>query len=56
MDFNNLTYYFISPNLASINSIAFRGPMNIYNEVKNDNISIEKIEEDPKQFKLDLTK
>ena len=56
IDFNNLTYYFISPNLALINFIAFRGPMSIYDEVKNDNISIEKIEEDRKQFKLDLKK
>ena len=28
--------------------------MDIYNEIKNDNISIEKIEEDQKQFKSKL--
>ena len=30
IDFNNLTYYFKSPNLALINFICFRGP-HIYN-------------------------
>ena len=35
IDFNNLSYYFTSPNLALINFISFRGPMYIYNEIKN---------------------
>ena len=55
IDFNNLTYYFIkSPNLSSINFIASRGLMHIYNEIINGNILMEKIEEDQKQFKLYL--
>ena len=54
IDFNNLTYYLKSPNLASINFIGFRGPMYVYNEIKNGNMSMENIEQDQKQFKSDL--
>ena len=54
IDFNNLSYYFTSPNLALINFISFRGPMHIYNEINNGNISIEKIEEDQKEFESNL--
>ena len=54
IDFTNLTYYFKGLNLASINFTGFRGLMHIYNEIKNGNMSIEKIEEDQKQFKSDL--
>ena len=42
----NLTYHFKDSNTALINFIGFRGPMHIYAEIKNSNISIEKIEED----------
>ena len=42
-DFNNLTYRFKGPNPAPANSIDFRGPMHFYNEIKNRNVSIEKI-------------
>ena len=38
INFNDLTYHFTSPNLASLNFISFRGPLNIYNEIKNGNI------------------
>ena len=34
INFNNLTYYFISPNLAPVKFIGFRNPLNIYNEIK----------------------
>ena len=34
--------------------MGFRGPTYICNEIKNGNISIEKIEEDEKQFKSKL--
>ena len=54
IDFNNLIYHFKRSNTAPVNSIDCRGPMYIYNEIKNCNISIEKIEEDQKQFKLKL--
>ena len=37
-----------------INFISFKGPLHIYNDIKNSNISIEKIEEDQKQFKSKL--
>ena len=30
IDFNNLTYYFKSPNIAQINFVRFRGPLNIF--------------------------
>ena len=54
INFNNLTYHFKGSNTAPINFIDFRGPMHIYNEIKNGNISIEKTEEDQKQFKSQL--
>ena len=37
-----------------INFINFKGLLHIYNNIKNSNISIEKIEEDKKQFKSKL--
>ena len=37
-----------------INFISFKGLLHIYNNIKNSNISIEKIEEDKKQFKSKL--
>ena len=52
IDFNNLTYNFTSPNIASINFIRFKGPM--YSDIKNGNISTEKAEEIQKQFKSKL--
>ena len=53
-DLNNLTYYFKGPNLALINFIGFTGPLNIYKEIQNSNISIKKGEEDQKKFKSNL--
>ena len=50
INFNDITHYFRSPNLAPINFVGFRGPLNIYNEIKNDETSIEKIDEDHKKF------
>ena len=52
--FNILTYYFTTLGLASINFARFKDTMGIYNDIKNGNISIEKAEEDQKQFKSDL--
>ena len=54
-DFKNLTYYFTNPNLALINFVGFRRPLDIYNEVKNGNISILKGEEDQNKFKSSLS-
>ena len=56
IDFNNLIYYFKGPNIAPINLIGFKGPMRIYNEIMNGDITIENIEEDQKQFKSKLNK
>ena len=53
INFND--YHFISPNIAPINFIGFRVPLNIYNDIKNGNISIEKGEEDQKKFKSSLS-
>ena len=55
IDFNNLTYHFKGSDTAPINFINFSGPMYIYNELKNRNVSTEKIEEDEKQFKSKLS-
>ena len=54
IDFNDLTYYFKSPDFSSINFIGFKGPLNIHEKIKNSNISIKKEEEDQKQFKSNI--
>ena len=51
IDFNNFTYYLKNLNLAPINFIGFRGPLHIFEEIKNDNISIKKLEEDQEKNK-----
>ena len=56
IDFNNFTYYFKNPNLAPINFIGFRGPLHIFEEIKNDNISIKKLEEDQEKKNNKKTK
>ena len=43
---NNLTYHFKDSDTAPIHFINSRGLMDIYNEIKNGNLSIGKIEED----------
>ena len=54
IDFNNLTHYCKDLNFAPIHFIGVRGPLSIYEEIKNGNVSIEKIEEEQKQFKSKL--
>ena len=54
VNFNNLTC-FKGPNFAPITFISFRGPLNIYEEIKNVNISIKKAEEDQNKFKWNLS-
>ena len=55
IDFNNLPYKNKNKNLVPINFIRFIGPLNIYKNVRNGNISIEKAIEDQKQFKSNLS-
>ena len=55
IDFNNLPYKNKNKNLVPINFIRFIGPLNIYENVRNGNISIEKAIEDQKQFKSNLS-
>ena len=52
--FNILNYHSKDSESASINFIGVTGPMHICNEVKYGNDSIEKIQEDQKQFKSKL--
>ena len=54
IDFNHLTYRFKGSNIAPMNFIKFKGPMHIYNEIKNGNVSIKKIEEDQKKLRSKL--
>ena len=42
---NNLTYHFKGSNTAPINFMEFRGPMRIYNEIKNSNILTKKLKQ-----------
>ena len=51
INFNILTNHFKGSNTAPINFIECRGPMHIYSEIKNGNISIKKIKEGQKQLK-----
>ena len=53
-DFDNLNHYFKDQNITTISFISFKGSLHIYNFIKDSNISIEKIEEDQKQFKSKL--
>ena len=55
-NYNGLTYYFRSPNFAPIKLMGFRGPLDIYNEIKNGNVSIKNAEEDQMKFKSSLMK
>ena len=54
INFNSLNYYFKDKNISPINFSGFTVPMHIYNNIKNGNTSIEKIEEDQTQFKSNL--
>ena len=54
IDFNHLTYRFKGSNIAPMNFVKFKGPMHIYNEIKNGNVSIKKIEEDQKKLRSKL--
>ena len=56
IEFNKLTYYFKNQNLAPLNFIGFRGLLNIFEEIKNGNISIKKAKEYQKKFKSNLNK
>ena len=42
IDFNDLLYYFKSKDIAS-SFIGFRGPLNLYKNIKNGNTSIKKL-------------
>ena len=50
-DFNNLTYYLKSPNIAQINFVRFRGSLHVFEEIKNGNVLIEKIKKEQENFK-----
>ena len=56
IEFNKLNYYFKNQNLAPLNFIGFRGLLNIYEKIKNGNISIKKAKEYQKKFKSNLNK
>ena len=45
INFNDLTYNFTNPNFAPIKFMGFRGPLDIYNKIKNGNISMKEEEE-----------
>ena len=42
IDYNNLIYYFKGPGISLINLIRYRGPLHIFNGIKNGNISLQK--------------
>ena len=53
-DFKNLTYYSKSPNIAQISFVIFRGPLHVFEEIKNGNVFIEKIKKEQENFKSNL--
>ena len=54
IDFNNLTYYFKSSNIAPLSFIKFKGPNHIFKSIQNGNIALEDVEKEQKKFKSDL--
>ena len=48
INFDDLTYCFTSPNLVPIKFMHCRRLLNIYNEIKNNNVSIKNAEGDQK--------
>ena len=55
IDFNKLPYINKNKNLVPINFIRFIGSLNIYENIRSGNISIEKAIKDQKQFKSNLS-
>ena len=54
IDFNNLTCYFRTASFSPINFIKFKGSFGFFKEIKNDNISLKKVEEEQNEFKSNL--
>ena len=54
IDHNNLIYHFKSPNISSINFSNFKGPMHIFKDIHNGDITLEDIEREQIKFKRDL--
>ena len=42
IDFNDLTYYFKSKDITSINFVGFKGPLHADNNIRNADVSIKK--------------
>ena len=53
IDFNNLTYHCKS-EIPSINVIAFKGPLNFHNTIREGYIILKKAEEEQKEFKNEI--
>ena len=53
IDFNNLIYYFKGKS-ASRHFLDFRGPLALYRNINNGYITLEKAEENQKNFKSDV--
>ena len=44
-DYEKLIYYFKTPGVSTIHFMRFRGPLHIYNEIKNGDKTIQAAEE-----------
>ena len=53
IDFNNLTYRY-KCNTAPKTFIGFKGPLGFYKNIKEGYITLEKAEEERKEFKLEI--
>ena len=54
IDYTDLIYNFKTKGSAPINFIKFKGPFGLFREIRDDNISLTKAEENQKDFKKEL--
>ena len=51
IDFNNLKYYFKSPNISPVSFIDFKAPLHIFKDIYDGDITLEDIEKEQIKFK-----
>ena len=54
INYNDLTYHYITPGIRPTNLIAFRGLLHIFKEIKNGDETIKAVEEEQIKFKSKL--
>ena len=54
IDFNNLKYYFKSPNISPVTFIDFKAPLHIFKSIYNGDVTLEDIEKEQIKLKSGL--